>query len=110
MASPELPYQTYRVAGLSTELGEPELFVFLSSQLDNFRYLSLAECDGSETQLATVTIKAKTDEQAYVLKLLRDLPWSKLTASSVYPIKVDSDFFGLTPLNACSVPIADQVE
>ena len=112
MASPEVPYQTFRISSLPLDLRQSDLVAFTNSKLRCcLTHSSLAKNHGGTSQLATVTFEARRDEQARILDDLKGLPWETFLGSSttVRP-RVDVDFYGLTPLNDCALATQDLVE
>ena len=98
MASPELPYDTYRLTGIPSHLGLQDVKDLLSVEdKDALFATSLAPAllpHYKDTRIATITLKSKSS----ALRAAIDAGY--LQSNEDGPrIGIDNDFYGFTPLN-----------
>ena len=102
MASPKLPFRTYKIHGLPSEFTE-DAFRGLLSQEENaaIEYLSFAPLvdHPASPWYGTVTIRAADDEHPKFGSQIS----TNVSESFSKGVKLDVQFDGLTPLNHVSI-------
>ena len=115
MASPTVPYQTYRITNVPLTLQNSQLLAFVKHHVQHeIAGLSLALTNDKKSKCATVTLPANPLDTRLLdaqENNFRHLPWEIILPDlSQSRPRIDRHFFGLTPLTDVVPGDEDAVE